>query len=102
MPNKPIAKQLTGAASKEWSPRNGWMAWLHAEEQAEAAKMLPPPGPDVKSPQLVDLTVPDLGPVRVRFETWSYRAHKAHNWAWKAVWADKLDADGRVINWSES
>lgn len=82
---------------KRWTPHNGWLTYVGYEHNGLGSKTLPPPGPGVKSPQMVDMDVPDLGRVRITYEAWTYRHHKSSNWAWRATWADKIDDQGNVI-----
>lgn len=95
MPNPKITATLiqnTAERSEpQWSAHNGWLGFVGGQQNGAGANTLPTAGPDVESPQFVQMQVPSLGLVRIRYEAWSYRHRKTAVWSWRATWCDKVD-----------
>jgi hypothetical protein len=90
MQSSKVAVGTTHEDKPEKSPHNGWLGYVGGQHNAAGISGLPTAGPSVESPRIVEMDVPSLGRVRIRYETWSYRHRKTILWAWRATWCDKV------------
>lgn len=95
MGNAVIPPQNFSDAPQVCTPtdHNGWLIHIRADD------MGPRPGgahQGAPSPVYVDTDVPGLGRMRIMYELYKYQHRRNSFWAYRAVWADKIDQSGNV------
>jgi hypothetical protein len=90
MQNPRFSATPTEESKPEWSPQRGWLGYVGGQFVGAGSNRLPTPGPEVESPQIVEMQVPSLGLVRIRYEASKHRHRKSVLWSWEATWCDKV------------
>jgi hypothetical protein len=87
MPN-PEIKPTTATAPADAG--NGILARIGGEHIARAENLLPEAGPEaIPQTPSVEIDVPDLGKVTIRFRLKSSKHGRSRNWFWSPVFAEK-------------
>jgi hypothetical protein len=67
---------------------NGILAQIRGEYIARAANSLPPTMAGEDTYASVEIEVPGIGPVRIRFQLMSHRHGSGRSWFWTATFAE--------------
>lgn len=74
-----------------WNRSSGVLCKMLGPEVSDAARLLPPAGPDQPKTATVEMDTAQTGRVRVTLECRLWKHYKMRHWGWHAIHAERID-----------